>query len=96
MQIKEVIKVDKAEVAHLSFLKEEVLSIEADQMIRKHNLNRALRLGNGYKRSVLIQFENAVGEAIETEATIWAVTEKYIMLKGGAVIPIHAIFNVIV
>ncbi len=95
MQVKTITKVDKSEIAHFSFQKNEVLSGPPDRAIRLHNLNRALRLGNGYKRSVLIQFETVAGEPMETEATIWAVTEKYIMLKGGAVIPIRAILNVV-
>ena len=94
MQVKTITKVDKSQIADLSFRKEEILDI-ADQAIRSHNLSRALRLGNAYKRSVLVQFETVDYEPMETEATIWTVTEKYIMLKGGAVIPIRAIFNVV-
>ncbi|MCG8388499.1 MAG: hypothetical protein MJA30_23315 [Cytophagales bacterium] len=95
MQVKTITKVDKSKIADLSFRKEEILLDPADNAIRSHNLYRALRLGNAYKRSVLVQFETVDHEPMETESTIWAVTEKYIMLKGGAVVPIRAIFNVI-
>lgn len=95
MQQKTITKVDKLSVANLSFYKKEALSEKVDQIIRGYNLDRALSLGNLYKSSVLIQFRNASGEAIETEATVWAVTEKYIMIKGGTVIPIKSIFNVV-
>ena len=95
MQLNTITRVDKSNIGHLSFRKEEVLFNTPDQAIRLHHLNRALKLGNLYKRSVSIQFETSDYEVMETEATIWAVTEKYIMLKGGTVIPIKAIINVI-
>ncbi|TRX61847.1 hypothetical protein FNH22_03470 [Fulvivirga sp. M361] len=95
MQVNTITRVDKSNISHLSFRKEEVLYNTSDQAIRQYNLNRGLKLGNLYKRSVLIRFETVNYEPMETEATIWAVTEKYIMLKGGAVIPIKAIINVI-
>jgi hypothetical protein len=43
---------------------------------------------------VRIYFINALGEHMETEGTVWAVTEKYVMLKGGNTIPIRAINKV--
>ena len=95
MQLKTITKVDKSKIKDLSFRKGEILSDPADQTIRSYNLDRALRLGNVYKGRVQVQFETVDFKPMETEATIWAVTEKYIMLKGGAVIPIRAIFNVV-
>lgn len=95
MQTITITKVDKSKIPDLSFRKKEILSDPADHAIRSYNLKRALRLCNIYKRSVLVQFETNELEPLETEAIILAVTEKYIMLKGGAVIPIRAIFNVV-
>ena len=95
MQLKTITKVDKSRIKDLSFRKEEILSDPADQAIRAYNLDRALRLGNVYKGWVSVQFETVNFEPMEAEATILAVTEKYIMLKGGPVIPIRAIFNVV-
>ena len=95
MQLKTITKVDKSRIKDLSFRKEEILSDSSDQAIRAYNLDRALRLGNLYKGRVLVQFETVDLEPMQTEATIWAVTEKYIMLKGGAVVPIKAISNVV-
>lgn len=96
MLLKTIHKIDKSELGNISFKKEEVLNNLTDKAVRKHNLERALVLGNVHKRSVLIQFENILELPLETEGTIWAVTQNHIMLKGGHTIPIKSIFNVIV
>jgi len=95
MQTTKITKVDKSQVAGTSFSSYEVLSNPADRYIRQHELNRALKLGNNYKHPVKIDFVDAGGQIQETEATVWAVTEKFVMVKGGHCIPIRSIFKVI-
>lgn len=94
MELRNTVKLDKLKLTDLSFSKKDVLNDRTEKFIRNFELNRALRLGNTYKHSVHIYFINALGEQMETEGTIWAVTEKYIMLKGGNTIPIRAISKV--
>lgn len=94
MELRQSTKLDKLQLTNLSFSKTDVLNDNTDRFIRNFELNRALRLGNTYKQSVRIYFINALGEHLETEGTVWAVTEKYVMLKGGNTIPIRAIRKV--
>jgi hypothetical protein len=47
-------------------------------------------LGNGYKHKIKIGF-HAIEGKFEVDTTIWATTEKYIVLKGGVSIPIQCI-----
>lgn len=68
----------------------EVLKSEDDIKIRKMQLNRALILGNAYRRKIKLTFETTDGLK-QVETTIWAVTEQNVLLKGGKFIPIRAI-----
>jgi hypothetical protein len=92
----DIIKIDKLQVSSQSSCPTEILQNPADRNIRQYELNRALTLGNLYKHSVKIYFVSANGEQLETEATVWAVTEKYVQLKGGNYIPIRSITQVVV
>lgn len=92
----DIVKIDKLQVSSQSFWPTEILQNPADRNIRQYELNRALTLGNLYKHSVKICFVDANGEQLETEATVWAVTEKYVQLKGGNYIPIRSITQVVV
>ncbi len=93
MQVNTITRVDKSQLNSISFGRN--LNLEkGSRSVLRYNLQRALRLGNLYKSHVLIQFYNEDGHYMETEATIWAVSEKYIMIKGGMVIPIESIVDV--
>ncbi len=88
-----VTKVDKSQLTNFSFGKNENQE-EGTRSLLRYNLQRALTLGNLYKSHVLILFYDENGNYMETEATVWAVSEKYIMIKGGTVIPIDSIIDV--
>ena len=61
--------------------------------VRSLAMQRAIRLGNNQKRKVKIIFED--DQAIKkVETTIWAVTEKNILLKRGVAVPINRIHQV--
>lgn len=94
MQVNTITRVDKSQLANMTF-NTEVNAPKIDSSLLKYKLNRALTLGNLYKTSVRIQFTSQNDEFLETEATIWAVTEKYVMLKGGVMLPIDCIIDVI-
>jgi hypothetical protein len=87
-----VIKVDKTQLAEISFGKHEMHETGLSSRLR-YKLQRAMILGNLYKCHSTIQFYDAYGRYMETEATVWAVTEQYIMIKGGIVIPVYAIID---
>ncbi|MEM7039485.1 MAG: hypothetical protein AAF570_21100, partial [Bacteroidota bacterium] len=73
--------------------KMEVLSDESAIAERFERLREACTLGNLYKGKVKIRFMTEEGPH-EVFTTIWNVSERYIGLKNGADIPIHAIFGV--
>ena len=93
MQSLSITKVDKSQLSNISFGINGNYHEDSPSLLR-HKLNRALALGNLYKIHALILFCDQYGNYIETEATVWAVSEKYIMIKGGTVIPISAIIDV--
>lgn len=94
MLTQEIERIHRSRIVELSFGKEDVLPHEGDQAIRSYDLDRAMKLGNTHKQSVGLQFKTYEGNAYETQATVWAVTEKNVELKGGKIIPIRAIFHV--
>lgn len=85
--------IEKELVPHLHFPKSDVLQQQEQRKLRQQQLEKAAVLGNGSHAKVSIFFEDIHGlKRIET--TIWATTEESIVLKKGAVIPIHRIKSV--
>jgi len=96
MILDRITKIDKAELAYYPFKAEEVLPKEVDRLLRKIDLERALQLGNLYKSPVAIYFKNSRNQTLMVSATVWAITAKYVELKGGITIPIRSIEKVLV
>ena len=86
-------KIQKEIVVNFHFLKSEALHSDEEVNLRKYMLERATTLGNAYHAKVRIDFETTDGVK-EVETTIWATTEKHILLKGGITIPIHCILDI--
>ncbi len=85
--------VEKELIAEFHFPREEVLLNVDEIKVRSLAMQRAIRLGNNQKRKVKIIFED--DQAIKkVETTIWAVTEKNILLKRGVAVPINRIHQV--
>lgn len=85
--------VEKEIVPDLRFPATDVLSSEAERIDRQQSLMTGLSLGNGARRKVKIVFSDT--ECIkQVETTIWAITEKNVVLKRGACIPIHRVMQV--
>jgi uncharacterized protein (UPF0248 family) len=82
--------VQKEEIASLLFPSKEVLHSEDKINNRRTELERATTLGNAEHGKIKIIFEDREGLK-KVETTIWATTEKNIVLKGGVFIPIHRI-----
>ena len=85
--------IEKEDVASLHFPAVDVLSDNEDKKIRAASMQRAILLGNNQKRKVKIIFEDDTSVK-KVETTIWAVTEKSILLKGGVFIPIRRIHSI--
>lgn len=85
--------VSKESIANLSFPAAEVLQSREEIKNRILDLERATTLGNVEQTKIKIIFEDT--ESIkQVETTIWATTDKRIILKGGVVIPISRIHEV--
>lgn len=85
--------IEKEAVDGLVFPKTEVLVSDQDRETRAKHLRKATTLGNLNKFKVHIQFEDTEGlKTVYT--TIWAVTEKKIILKGGRSIPRNRVHSV--
>lgn len=85
--------VEKEEIPALNFPAEDVLKEEVARISRKNMLRVGMRLGNAHRRKIKIHFEDAEGLK-KVETTIWATTEKNVVLKRGALLPIHRIREV--
>lgn len=80
-------EIAKENMRGLRFPEVEVLQSEAKCIERSEALHRATHLGNLEKQKVHIYFEDDSGVK-KVHTTIWAFTEKKIILKAGLSIPI--------
>ncbi|MCC6251315.1 MAG: hypothetical protein IT238_02495 [Bacteroidia bacterium] len=85
--------VSKESIANLIFPPEEVLKTKDEINKRMLDLERATTLGNVEHNKIKILFEDSEGLK-QVETTIWATTDKRIILKGGIIIPIMRIYEV--
>lgn len=89
------LKIERDEIAKLHFSSREVLIDREKIASREQALRGAAILGNIEKQKCKIVFHAEEGErAVET--TIWAVTDKYVCLKGGLTLLIACIIDVII
>lgn len=56
-------------------------------------LSYSVRLGNEFKGKTTISFNTTDGEKT-VDTTVWSLTEKFIQLKGGILIPLASITNI--
>ncbi len=87
-------KIEKEEIVNLHFLPNDVLANDASKNERNIKLSNAVILGNIEKEKCKIIFHSKEGDSY-VETTIWAVTDKYICLKGGVCLLIASILDVI-
>lgn len=92
--MKNILKIPKEQLRQVNFHKLEVLYEKPQRQWRLHNLRRALVLGNIEHNHANIIFKTEDGSLHQVEATIWAVTDDYISLKGGSNIPVRAIVDI--
>jgi HKD family nuclease len=56
-------------------------------------LSNALRLGNEFKSKCSIAFQTTEG-AKRIETTVWTLTDSYLQIKNGVVIPLNSLIDV--
>ncbi|MBC5993325.1 hypothetical protein [Pontibacter cellulosilyticus] len=93
-QTKRIPMVEKEMIPFFRFTHNDVLENTEARKKRLWDLNRASILGNGYRGKVEITFRTAEGELKRVDTTVWAVDDKYMMLKAGCFIPIASIVGV--
>ena len=59
----------------------------------RSKLGDAQRLGNEFKSKATIVF-NSIDGPLRVETTVWSVTDKYVQIKSGVLIPLAAIIQV--
>lgn len=83
--------IQKEAISGINFLKTDVIHKPALRQSRLFKLNRALLLGNLHHSKVSIIFKTEEGLPQKVITTIWAVSEDFILLKGGIFLPVKAI-----
>ena len=81
--------IEKEEVRNYKFLdapKDEV-TVEANK------LNGAVRLGNEFKSKAYITFQTDQGPK-KIETTVWSVTDKFLQIKNGGLIPLKSLIDI--
>ena len=84
--------IEKEDVASLKFPTIDVLDDDNEIKMRISDINRALSLGNLEHSKIKIFFEDSESKKI-VDTTVWAVTDKNVILKQGVRIPIHRIYK---
>mgnify|MGYP003577495196 CR=1 FL=1 len=84
--------IEKEDIASLTFPTTDVLDDDNEIKTRTGEINRALSLGNLEHSKIKIFFEDNESKKI-VNTTVWAVTDKNVILKQGVMIPIHRIYK---
>ena len=84
--------IEKENIGLLTFPKGDVLQDNYAIHQRATDLNRAQALGNLEHSKIQIFFEDNLSKKM-VETTVWAVTDKSVVLKKGVDIPINRIYK---
>jgi uncharacterized protein (UPF0248 family) len=84
--------IEKEKIHSLQFPTADVLEDQNAICQRTIDLNRAQALGNLEHAKIRIYFEDNQSMKV-VETTVWALTDKAVVLKQGARIPIHRIYK---
>jgi hypothetical protein len=82
--------IEKERLKQCTFRKPSYRFTDFEIRERNQRLYLAMLLGNNYSSEARIVFNTLEGYK-EILSTIWATTEKFILLKGGNTIPLEAI-----
>lgn len=79
--------------------KEELVNYKIVKATEDHSieldlkLKNALRLGNEFKSKSTIVFQTSEGPK-KIETTVWTLTEGYLQIKNGVVIPLNSLIDI--
>ena len=93
MIVTDFVKIEKEMIENLHFPPADVLQDKSIIQERSSDLERALSLGNLEHSKIKIFFEDDESPKV-VETTVWAVTDKRVILKQGVGIPINRIHSV--
>jgi hypothetical protein len=85
--------IDKEAISELKFPDKDVLQDKEAIILRNHDLQRALSLGNLEYSKISIYFKDNVSAKM-VNTTIWGLTDKRVILKKGVLIPISRIYKI--
>ena len=91
--MKTILEIQKEMVKNLRFPNKEVLQSKKERIHRNISLKRASILGNIERTKTKIIFKDKDGIK-KVNTTVWAFTEKYVILKGSNLIPLNRILDV--
>ncbi len=83
-------KIEKEQLKECQFRKPVYHFTDYELRERNRRLYLAMLMGNNFHSKVRVIFNTVEGYK-EVFTTIWATTEKFILLKGGNFIPLEAI-----
>jgi hypothetical protein len=89
--MKNIHSIPKESVPGTRFFPSEVITDKAQRQWRLYDLQRALILSNIDHCHANIIFKTSEGSLQQVQATIWSVSDDFVLLKGGAFIPVRAI-----
>lgn len=81
--------IEKEEVQNYKFLNAPIDEVH----VQKEKLLGAVRLGNEFKSKAYITFQTDQGPK-KIETTVWTVTEKYLQIKNGVLIPLTSLIDI--
>ncbi len=87
--------IEKELLDSINFPQKEVLLEEEQINHRTYEAQRAVKLGNSFKDKVKIIFEDVEGIKM-VETTVWGLTDRFLVLKRGATIPLFRIHEIII
>ncbi|WP_181182455.1 hypothetical protein [Sphingobacterium lumbrici] len=81
--------IEKEEIGKYKIIPAEINRVEE----LNQKLSNAQRLGNEFKSKVSIIFQTEDGPK-RVDTTVWSLTDNYIQLKSGVLIPLNALISV--
>lgn len=81
--------INKEDLANYKIVK----APEDHSVVLRLKLSNALRLGNEFKSKSSITFQTSEGPK-QIETTVWTLTDDYLQIKSGKVIPLNSLIDV--
>ncbi|MFN8311016.1 MAG: hypothetical protein U0T73_13730 [Chitinophagales bacterium] len=88
-------RLKETELFRVNFKEEGKMHAQEQLKTRHQKLYMGMLFGNNFNRNVRILFNTEDGVR-EIFSRVWATTDRHVVLRGGAFLPISAIIDVIV